>query len=261
MNGPLVRYESFGKRYDEVVAVAELDLEVGEGEVVALIGPNGSGKTTAIKGAVGLLRPTSGRVLVDGLDPIRDGTRVRRLIGYLPQRLSFAERVTAGEVVRLYGALRGLDTPSALDALSQVGLGDVANRRVEDFSGGMTQRLGLAVALMGRPRLILADEPTAALDPTGALGIRDVLQQLRRDGCTILFSSHDLGEVATLADRVAIFSDGRVRASGSIEQLARAYGARLEASAGVGASGPALSASHTLEGIYRAVTCRTELIR
>jgi ABC-type multidrug transport system ATPase subunit len=258
----MVEFDGFARHYDDVVAVAALDLAVAEGETLALVGPNGSGKTTAIKAAVGLLRPTSGRVLVDGLDPIEEGTRVRRLIGYLPQRLAFAERVTAGEVVRLYGALRGLDAASAYDALSRMGLGDVADRRVQDFSGGMTQRLGLAVALMGAPRLILVDEPTAALDPTGALAIRDALHELRREGRTIVFSSHDLGEVASLADRVAVFVDGRVVACGPIEELAHACGLAVEARADARASaapggGGALA---TLEHVYRAATRRPELI-
>lgn len=261
MNRSMVRYEGFGKRYRHVVAARDLDLVVAKGEVLALVGPNGSGKTTAIKGAVGLLRPSSGRVLVDGLDPAKDGTRVRRLIGYLPQRLAFAERVTAGEVVRLYAALRGLDADSAFIALSRVGLGDVADRRVEDFSGGMTQRLGLAVALMGSPRLVLADEPTAALDPTGALAIREALRELRQEGCTILFSSHCLGEVAALADRVAILSGGRVLACGRVEELARSCGLNAELRAGVGASGPACGAPATLEDVYRIVTRRPELVQ
>lgn len=265
MSAPTIRFAGFTKTYDDVVAVDGLDLDVREGEVVALVGPNGSGKTTCLKAAVGLLRPTRGHVFVDGRDPRADGRLVRRNIGYLPQRLSFTEGSSAGEIVGLFAALRGLDFRDADRALERTGLDRVGDRRVGGFSGGMLQRLGLAVALMGDPRVLLVDEPTAALDPTGGLAIRDILDGIRREGRTIVFSSHDLGEVAALADRVAIFVDGRLRALGAPLELAAECGL---AAAGAQSGSPpaadyggAVASPATLENVYRRVTCGPSIVR
>lgn len=231
----MIRYESFTKSYGRVLAVAGLDLEVHAGETLALIGPNGSGKSTTLKAAVGLVRPTGGRVLVDGLDVAR-GPEARARLGYLPQRVSFPEAVTAREAMRFYARLRRAAPDDVERYLERVGLGDAADRVTDGFSGGMRQRLGIAIALLGRPRILLLDEPSAALDPTGALLIRDLIGGIAAEGTTILLSSHDLAEVSELADRVAIVAAGRVSAVGTI--------AELEARAG----------ANGLEGVYRRLT-------
>ncbi len=220
----MIRYEGFTKRYGAVEAVARLDLEVREGETLALIGPNGSGKTTTLKAALGLIRPTAGRVIVAGRDAWADGAEARGAIGYLPQRLSFPSALTARDVLTLYARLRRAADGEAGRLLDHVGLAGAADRPVDGFSGGMRQRLGLAIALLGRPRTLVLDEPSAALDPTGALTVRDLLRDIRAAGITVVLSSHDLGEVAALADRVAIFSAGRLAALGSPERLARLLG-------------------------------------
>ena len=225
----MIRYEMFAKSYGRVLAVAGLNLEVRAGETLALIGPNGSGKSTTLKAAVGLVRPSRGRVLVAGVD-VADCPLARARLGYLPQRVSFPEGVTARDAMRFYGRLRGAPPDEVDRLLQRMGLADAADRVTEGFSGGMRQRLGLAIALLGRPGVLLLDEPSAALDPTGALLVRDLIGEIAAEGTTVLLSSHDLAEVDALADRVAIFASGRVSAAGTIAELEVRAGARcLEA--------------------------------
>jgi ABC-type multidrug transport system ATPase subunit len=232
----MIVYQNFSKHYGKVIAASNIDLEVRRGETLALIGPNGSGKTTALKAALGLLRPTSGRVLVAGHDVAAAGITTRGLLGYLPQRLSFREGTTARGAMQFYAALRGCGPERVEQLLDRVGLLDVAHRRADEFSGGMRQRLGLAIALIGNPAAILLDEPSAALDPSGTLLIRDMVADMRSEGRTVLLSSHDLTEVASLADRIAIFMAGRIVAVGTVNELSFALGIR----------------DGTLETIYRA---------
>jgi len=225
----VIRYEGFAKSYGRVLAVGGLDLEARAGETLALIGPNGSGKSTTLKAAVGLVRPTHGRVLVDGVDVMR-GPEARAGLGYLPQRVSFPEGVTARAAMHFYARLRGTSPDDVERLLERVGLADAAGRVTDGFSGGMRHRLGLGIALLGRPRVLLLDEPSAALDPTGALLVRDLIGEIGAEGATVLLCSHDLAEVSALADRVAIFASGRVSAWGTIAELEAHAGARgLEA--------------------------------
>jgi Cu-processing system ATP-binding protein len=238
----MIRYDRFTKRFGAVTAVDSLDLTLEEGETVALIGPNGSGKTTTLKAALGLVRPTSGRVLVDGRDASRDGRDARAHIGYLPQRLTFPDRMTAREVLRFYAKLRGVEPQLRL--LERVDLLDVADRDVNGFSGGMRQRLGIAVALLGAPRVLVLDEPTASLDPSGALAMRDMVHAIRADGTAVLLSSHDLAEVAALADRIGVFVGGCLGALGTPAELARSLGIAVSA---------IVSTASALESIYRGI--------
>jgi ABC-type multidrug transport system ATPase subunit len=232
----MIQYHGFGKRFGAVIAATEIDLVVAPGETVGLIGPNGSGKTTTLKALVGLVRPSSGRVTVDGRDAATAGREVRRLVGYLPQRLALPDGVTARNALRLCARLRGADANEVEALLARVELASAADRVVDGFSGGMRQRFGLAAALIGSPRVLALDEPSAALDPTGALLVRDLVAEARARGTTIILSSHDLTEVAVLADRVAVFAGGRVRAVGTLTELTTGTGAR------------------NLEEVYRRVT-------
>ncbi len=222
----MIRYESFTTRYGALLAVDARELEVRRGETVALVGPNGSGKTTTLKALVGLVRPTSGRVLAGGFDATLEGPAARSRLGYLPQRLSFPDGATARETMRIFARLRDVDRREAEALLERVGLDAAAGRAVDEFSGGMRQRLGLAIALLGRPLALVLDEPSAALDPTGALLVRDLIREIAAGGTTVLLSSHDRAEVAALADRIAIFVDGRLRAEGSLGHLERESGRR-----------------------------------
>lgn len=230
----MIRYEGFTKQFGSLVAVCGLDLQVFEGETLALIGPNGSGKTTTLKAALGLVRPTAGRVVVGGYDVAGAGRAARAVLGYLPQRISFPEGCTTLEVLRYYARLRGAAATQIPPLLEQVGLSEAGTRIVDGFSGGMRQRLGIAVALLGNSRGLVLDEPTAALDPTGALLVRDVVNAIRRGGTTVLLSSHDLTEVSAIADRVGVFVDGRLAALGAPEDLVRALGLPASLRVGVG---------------------------
>ena len=236
----MIRYARFGKRYGRVDAVRDLDLEVREGEILALIGPNGSGKTTCLKAALGLVRPTTGTVTVAGLDPFRRPDARSRL-GYLPQRLGFPEAASAREVVRFHATLRRAPAGAAEKLLERFGLSAAAGRRTDTFSGGMRQRLGLAVALLDDPAALVLDEPSAALDPSASLAVRDALRDLGGEGRTIVFASHDLAEVGALADRVAVFVDGELRALGAPRELAT--GLELPSRLRLGVSGVAAAAA------------------
>ena len=232
----MISYCGFRKRFGNVTAVHHLDLSIGAGETLALIGPNGSGKTTTLKSLVGLVRPTTGRITVAGQDATEAGPAARALLGYLPQRLTFPDGATARETLRFYARLRGCRDVPVDRLLARVGLADDSDRAVDGYSGGMRQRLGLAVALLGDPPALVLDEPSAALDPTGALMVRDILRGFRQEGRTVLLSSHDLVEVASLADRVAVFAAGRMTACDTLGGLEHTSGCR------------------GLESVYRALT-------
>ncbi|MGE5926526.1 MAG: ABC transporter ATP-binding protein [Gemmatimonadota bacterium] len=222
----MISYRGFTKDFGTVRAVDGIDLDVAPGETVALIGPNGSGKTTTLKALVGLVRPTTGVVTIGGADATTSGPAARARLGYLPQRLTFPEGATAREVVHYFARLRQLEDVREVALLGRVGLAAAATREVDGFSGGMRQRLGLALALLGDPAALVLDEPSAALDPSGALMVRDILADIRRAGTTILLSSHDLGEVAALADRIAVFVAGRIVAAGPLAALEAECGCR-----------------------------------
>jgi ABC-type multidrug transport system ATPase subunit len=223
----MIEYRGFTKRYGDLLAADAIFLTIGDGETLGLIGPNGSGKTTTLKALVGLVRPTGGTVLVNGLD-VHTTLSARAGIGYLPQRVTFPEGMRAIDIVRLYARLRQVDVANPYALLDDVGLTEAANRVVDEFSGGMRQRLGLAVALLGDPHTVVLDEPSAALDPSGALRMRDLITGIQRRGRTVLLCSHDLGEVAQLADRIALFVAGSIRANGSLADLAAQAGTAPE---------------------------------
>ncbi|MDO8678156.1 MAG: ABC transporter ATP-binding protein [Acidobacteriota bacterium] len=216
----MIRYRAFTKRYDGRTAVDSLTLEVPAGSVVALLGPNGSGKTTSIKAAAGLLRPDSGDVVLgaerlNALDP-----RARRACSFLPQRVSFPETLTGREVVDFYRRLREAPADAADRVLKFASLNGAGERPVGTYSGGMVQRLGLAVATLGTTDVLLLDEPTAALDPDGLCAFYGLVEARRRAGGTVFFSSHQLGDIERLADRVAVIVEGKLVAVLSERELA-----------------------------------------
>jgi Cu-processing system ATP-binding protein len=214
----VIRFEGFGKSYDGHVAARDVDLEVGAGEVVALLGPNGSGKTTCLKAAAGLILPTWGRVLVGGVPASRP--EARRALSFLPQKVSFPEALTGREVVDFYRRLRNAPEARSSEVLRFASLNGAAARSVGTYSGGMVQRLGLAVAALPDGPLLLLDEPTAALDPEGLGAFYELVERRRREGKTILFTSHHLGDVERLADRFAVLVGGRLAALLSSQELA-----------------------------------------
>jgi ABC-2 type transport system ATP-binding protein len=216
---PALWCDGLRKRYGRRTAVDGVSLSVGRGEVVGLLGPNGAGKTTVIKMLLGLVRPDAGEVMVlgrPGSDPL-----ARTRVGYLPELFRYQPWLTAAEVLRLHVRLSGVAVPreEQRSALQLVGLAERARDRVGGFSKGMQQRLGLAVALVARPELVVLDEPTSALDPIGRVDVRDLVLSLKERGVAVLLNSHLIGEVERVCDRVVILDHGRVAASGTLEEL------------------------------------------
>ena len=217
----IIETDGLAKRYGRTDALVDLSMQVDAGEVFGFLGPNGAGKTTAVKLLLGLARPTGGGGTV--LDaPIGDRL-ARRRIGYLPELFRYQPWLRAREVLALHGRLIGGGADrsrAAIDrVLDEVGLLDRADDVVGAFSKGMQQRLGLGVALLGSPALIVLDEPTSALDPVGRADVRSIIRRARDAGATIFLNSHLLTEVERVCDRVAIVDHGRVLASGRLDDL------------------------------------------
>jgi ABC-2 type transport system ATP-binding protein len=216
-----------------VFALKGVDLDVGEGELFGLLGPNGAGKSTLVKIAVGLVRPTSGNAEVAGA---RAGSSAARAsLGYLAELFRFPGWYSADEVLELHQRLAGSRGGAAerRRLLELVELSEAANRRVDGMSKGMQQRLGIAQALVGEPRLLLLDEPTSALDPVGRRTVRLLLEELRGRGVSVLLNSHLLSEIELVCDRVAILLAGEVVAAGTPAALSRPRGVELETDEGV----------------------------
>jgi Cu-processing system ATP-binding protein len=216
----MIAFREFGKDFGSQPAVASLSLEIGRGEAVALLGPNGSGKTTSLKAAAGLVRPTRGEVVLGESRLEASSPCARRVLSYLPQRVAFPEALTGRETLEFYGALRGVPPSRVDEVLRFASLNGAGARAVGTYSGGMVQRLGLAAAMLPDAPVLLLDEPTAALDPDGLRAFYGVVSRHRNDGKTILFTSHQLGDVERLADRIAVLVEGRLVASLTARELA-----------------------------------------
>lgn len=215
----MIAVQNLTKLYGSFAAVSDISFEVKQGEVFAFLGPNGSGKTTTMKSIVGLNIPTSGRILVDGMDVHKNPKEARRLVSYLPQRVVFPENLTAREVIRFYGRMRKIPRDLADETLASAKFNGFSDKLVSEFSGGMIQRLGLAVISMPDAPILLLDEPTANLDPQGVKRFREFVTEQKEKGKTIIFSTHLLPEAEQLADRVGIFVGGKLVAKESIENL------------------------------------------
>jgi ABC-2 type transport system ATP-binding protein len=211
-----------------VEALGGVDLEVGEGELVGLLGPNGAGKSTLVKIACGLVRPTEGSAWVNGAKA--GSSKARAGLGYLAELFRFPGWMSADELLvlhqRLAGSTGGKDERTRL--LELVALADARDRRVEEMSKGMQQRLGIAQALVGSPRILLLDEPTSALDPVGRRTVRELLEDVRSRGVSVLLNSHLLSEVELVCDRVVILLAGKVVAEGGTHELAHPRGVEIE---------------------------------
>jgi Cu-processing system ATP-binding protein len=251
----MIRFLDATKRFGRTSAVDRFTLAVGAAEVVALLGPNGSGKTTTLKMAAGLIRPDAGTVRVG--DPPREPwePQARRVLSFLPQRVAFPETLTGREIVEFYRRLRGAPDDRRDAVLRFASLNGAGERAVGTYSGGMVQRLGLAVAMLPDAPALLLDEPTAALDPEGLAAFNALVEERRAAGRTILFTSHQVGEVERVADRIVVMVQGRVAREYTREAL-RAWRdangtmtVRLAHGETVAVSGPAAERPAVLDSI------------
>ena len=229
---PVLVATGLEKRYGKTEALGGVELEVGEGQLVGLLGPNGAGKSTLVKIACGLVRASAGSVEVCGAPA--GSPPARRALGYLAELFRFPSWMSADELLtlhqRLAGSARGEGERAEL--LELVGLPHARATRIAAMSKGMQQRLGIAQALIGSPRLLLLDEPTSALDPAGRRVVRELLEELRRRGTSVLLNSHLLSEIELVCDHVVIVDHGRVVAAGTPDQLRRQGGVEVETATG-----------------------------
>ncbi len=218
-SAPAVWCSTLRKAYGRQVAVDDVSFEVGCGEVVGLLGPNGAGKTSVIKILLGLVNADGGEVVLLGRPATDPSARAR--VGYLPELFRYQPWLTPMEVLALHVRLSGIGVcvEERQECLELVGLGGRAKDRLGGFSKGMQQRLGLAVALVARPHLVVLDEPTSALDPLGRADVRDIVLRLKARGVAVLLNSHLIGEVERVCDRVVILDRGRVAAAGTLSEL------------------------------------------
>jgi len=216
----IITTESLTRRYGRRTGIADMDLRVPEGILFGFLGPNGAGKTTTIRVLLGFLRPTAGRASVFGLDCWRNSSRIKADVGYLPGDLRLPSWMNGGEALRIFGMIRRRDMLRQGPDLAERFALDLGVR-VSEMSRGMRQKLGLVLALAHRPRLLILDEPTAGLDPLIQEALRHLLREMAAAGHTVFFSSHTLGEVEQLCERVAILREGRLVADASLEELRR----------------------------------------
>ncbi|WP_418281391.1 ATP-binding cassette domain-containing protein [Halorubrum sp. DTA98] len=239
------------KEFADVTAVRDLDLTVEEGEVYGFLGPNGAGKSTTINMVLDLVRPTAGTVTVLGRDATTDSVEIRRRTGVLPEGFSVYERLSGRKHVEF--AIESKDADVDPDAvLERVGLGDDGDRTAGGYSKGMQQRLALGMALVGDPDLLILDEPSSGLDPAGAKEMREIVREEADRGATVFFSSHVLGQVDAVCDRVGIMREGELVAQDSVEGLREAVGGEetLEIET-AGASDEDLAAVRALDDVSR----------
>jgi ABC-2 type transport system ATP-binding protein len=229
VDAPAIETHELRKQFGRIVALAGLTMTVRPGEVFGFLGPNGAGKTTAVKLLLGLSRPSAGEGRVLGA-PLGE-VSARRRIGYLPELTYYYKFLTAEELLRFYAKIFGLsraETDKRIpELLKLVELEHASKRPIKSYSKGMQQRVGVAQALINNPDLLILDEPTSGLDPLGRMKVREIIQRLKNEGKTVFFSSHELGEVETVCDRVAIVHQGELKAVGGVAEISAGH-ANLE---------------------------------
>jgi ABC-2 type transport system ATP-binding protein len=219
----MILVQDLVKRYGAFTAVDGVSLEVAPGEIHGFLGPNGAGKTTTIRIIAGLLKPTRGRIVIDGHDLAREPEAAKSALGFIPDRPFLYEKLTAGEFLRFHAGLYGLEARAVqgrlLEMLDLFELSPWEGELIESFSHGMKQRLVLCAAFLHRPRAILVDEPMVGLDPRGARLIKDVFRVMSRKGVAILMSTHTLEVAQEMCDRISIIQGGRIIARGTVGEL------------------------------------------
>jgi len=221
-----IRMNKTGMHFGQKQALADLDLDVAEGEIFGLLGHNGAGKTTAVSIITTLLRPTSGTAEVCGYDIMRQAKEVRRIIGYLPENVEFYNRLTLEENLSYFARLSGLSKPEGRirDVLDFLDFKGHEKERLETFSKGMRQRAGIAQAIMHMPKVLFLDEPTSGLDPQGVINLRKIIISLNRElGMTIFMNTHSLSEVTKTCTNIGILREGRLLYQNSLEDTMKAF--------------------------------------
>ncbi len=217
------------KRYGKLTALEDVSFDISEGEVFGFIGPNGAGKTTTIKVLVGLISDFEGSLTIDGHPMPRERTRVHELLGYMPQRVAFKEWCTVDQALNTFGRLSGVPRDEMDDRIQEVleivGLRDPRDKRISHLSGGNVQKVGLAQALLHRPRFLVLDEPLAGLDPAGRFLIKRVIREIGEAGTTVLFSSHILSDLQDIVTRFGIIGNGHILKVGTLDELKEAFDA------------------------------------
>ena len=225
-----IEIRGLSKAFGDTTALEDVSFTVRQGEIFGFMGHNGAGKTTTIRMLLGLLRPTRGEARVLGYDIVRDSLAIRRLCGYLPDEYALPKEMTARRFLRYVGAMFGFAGPPLERRIEELvelfGLAPVADKRLDAFSSGMIQKIGLAQALINEPRVLLLDEPTAGLDPIGRQDFLELITRLARDGVTVLFSTHILSDIERVCQRVAILHHGHLIATGDLSDLKHRHGAR-----------------------------------
>jgi sodium transport system ATP-binding protein len=219
----VIEIQGLRKKFGAVEAVRDVSFCCGDGAVVGLLGPNGAGKTTTLRMLSGLMRPDGGTIRVDNFDVMADPIGAQAHMGLLPDSRGLYPRLTPIEHIEYFGRLHGIDTrpltARAKTLVSRLGLDELAHRRVSGFSQGERTKVALARALVHQPRNVILDEPTNGLDVMSTRAMRDLIRELRRDGCCVLFSSHIMQEVSALCDRIIVIAQGKVMADGKPDEL------------------------------------------
>ena len=232
MNKTIIKLEKFEKCYGKIQAVKSLNLEIKQGESFAFMGPNGSGKSTIIRSIAGLIFPSAGKIFIDGKELDKMSLEDKKKISYMPQRVSLPGNLTPFEVTSLFARLRGIDQKKVSEILDYVALEDSKNRYIREFSGGMLQRVGLALTFLSDCDLYILDEPTLNLDPLGTKSFRTLINKLKDEGKTIIFASHLIEDALQVADNVGILVEGELGMTESIsafkEDIARETFVRLK---------------------------------
>ena len=217
----ILKLEGISKSYEEIKALDAVSMEIKEGEVLGLVGPNGAGKSTLLKIMLGISRPSSGKVLINGEElSVKGWKEFKRSVGYMPERVSFYDNLTGTETLKLFARVKGGKLSRIKGVIERLLPEDVLLRKVGGYSKGMRQRLNLAQALVNEPDFLVLDEPTSGLDPVGTKEFYEILEEVRdRKKLTAILSSHILAEIEDKADRVAVIKNGSLKAIGRLEEL------------------------------------------
>ncbi|RLF57475.1 MAG: ABC transporter ATP-binding protein [Thermoplasmata archaeon] len=214
-----IQVRNLTKQYNDVKAVNNVSFNIRKGEIFGFLGPNGAGKTTTIKSILGLIHTDTGQIKINGVDIKKDNKRAHKYIGYLPEKVSFYNNLTALQNMYFYAEMKNVPKSECKPLIVEMGLEDAVNKKVGKFSKGMQQRLGMAQALLGNPAILILDEPSGGLDPRGVALIRNKIREMKEKGSSVFVSSHILAEVQAVCDRVGIISKGTLVAEDTVEKL------------------------------------------